>query len=88
METYSVKVYGSEHSIRADRDGQHVSEIARVVDDKMKEIDHQFRPGSTSRTAVLACMTLVDEHLQDRQRNVDWVRLRVGRLIDKLDSVT
>ncbi len=87
METFNVRVFGSEYSVRADEDGQHVSEIARVVDSKMKEIDHQFRPGSTSRTAVLASMTLVDEHMRDTQRNVEWVKRRVGTLIKKLDSV-
>ncbi len=87
METIRVKVFGNEYSVRADTDGDYVSRVARVVDKKMKQIDRQFSQGSATRTAVLACMNLVDEHLKENQENTDWVARRVGTLIEKLDNV-
>ena len=87
MKTVIVSVFGSDYNVRADSDGEHVQEVAGIVDRKMKEIDQQFHQGSSARTAVLACMNLVDEHLVQRQDDVRWVSRRVGLLIDKLESV-
>lgn len=85
MDTFAVKVFGSEYSVRADSDGGHVSRVAKIVDQKMREVDRQVTQASTGRTAVLACMSLVDEHLAQARDNVDWLKRRVGLLIQKLD---
>ena len=86
MKSVIVNVFGSDYNVKADSDGEHVQEVARIVDRKMKEIDHQFHQGSGTRTAVLACLNLVDEHLVQRQEDARWVSRRVGLLIDKLES--
>jgi len=87
MKSVIVNVFGSEYNVKADSDGEHVREVAGIVDRKMKEIDRQFGQGSSTRTAVLACMNLVDEHIIQRQTDARWVSRRVGMLIDKLESV-
>jgi len=87
MKSVIVSVFGSDYNVRADSDGEQVQEVAGIVDRKMKEIDQQFRPGSSTRTAVLACLNLVDEHLALRREDARWVSRRVGLLIDKLESV-
>ena len=87
MKSVIVSVFGSDYNVKADSDGEHVQEVAGIVDRKMKEIDRQFRQGSSTRTAVLACMNLVDEHLIQRQEAARWVSRRLGLLIDKLESV-
>uniref|UniRef100_A0A7C4GH80 Cell division protein ZapA n=1 Tax=candidate division WOR-3 bacterium TaxID=2052148 RepID=A0A7C4GH80_UNCW3 len=86
MQTFVVNVFGSEYNIRADREGGHIEKVARMVDAKMRELDRQFRQGSTSRTAVLACLSLVDEQLAGREQDVVRVRRRVGALIEKLEN--
>jgi cell division protein ZapA (FtsZ GTPase activity inhibitor) len=86
MKSVIVNVFGSDYNVKADSDGEHVQEVARIVDRRMKEIDRQFNQGSTTRTAVLTCMNLVDEHLLQRQEDVRWMSRRVGVLIDKLES--
>ena len=87
MKSVVVSVFGSDYNVKADSDGEHVQEVAGIVDRKMKEIDGQFRQGSSTRTAVLACLNLVDEHLLQRQEDARWVSRRVGGLIEKLESV-
>jgi cell division protein ZapA (FtsZ GTPase activity inhibitor) len=87
MKSIIVKVFGSDYNVKADSDGEHVQKVAGIVDRKMKDIDRQFRQGSSTRTAVLACLNLVDEHLAQRQEDARWVSRRVGVLIDKLESV-
>ena len=87
MKSVIVNVFGSDYNVRADSDGDHVQEVAGIVDRKMREIDRQFSQGSSTRTAVLASMNLVDEHLLQRREDARWVSRRVGMLIDKLESV-
>lgn len=86
METFVVNVFGSDYNIRADREGGHIEKVARMVDAKMRELDRQFRQGSTSRTAVLACLSLVDEQLACREQEATRVRRRIGALIEKLEN--
>jgi len=87
MKSVIVNVFGSDYKVKADSDGERVQEVAGIVDRKMQEIDRRFAQGSSARTAVLACMNLVDEHLVQRQEDAHWVSRRVGVLIDKLESV-
>jgi len=87
MKSVIVSVFGSDYNVKADSDGEHVQEVAAIVDRKMKEIDRQFQQTSSTRTAVLACLNLVDEHLGQRREDARWVSRRVGVLIDKLESV-
>jgi len=86
MKSVTVSVFGSEFSVKADSDGEHIQQVASVVDRKMQEMERRFAPGSSTRTAVLACMNLVDEHLTQRQEDERWISRRVGMLIDKLES--
>ncbi len=87
MKSVIVNVFGSDYNVRADSGDEHVQKVAGIVDGKMREIDRQFSQGSSTRTAVLACMNLVDEHLLQRQEDVRWMSRRVGVLTNKLESV-
>lgn len=88
METCRVRILGSDYSIRTDSDRAHIERVARVVDERMRRIEEQFGPGSSTRTAVLACLTIVDEQLQKESPVDDTVLRRVGALIEKLASVS
>jgi len=87
MKSVVVNVFGSDYNVKADSDGEHVQEVAGIVDRKMREMDRQFNQGSSTRTAVLTCMNLVDEHLVQRREVARWVSRRVGVLTKKLESV-
>ncbi len=87
MKSVIVNVFGSDYNVRADSDGEHVQEVAAIVDRKMREIDRQFNQASSTRTAVLTCMNLVDEHLLSRREDARWVSRRVDGLTKKLESV-
>lgn len=89
MKSIVVSVFGSDYNVKADSgDEAHIVEVARLVDEKMREIDAQFRQPSPTRTAVFAAMNFADELLrQQRGVDPDWCCRRVGALIDKLDTV-
>jgi cell division protein ZapA (FtsZ GTPase activity inhibitor) len=87
MKSITVSVFGSDYVVKADGNEDHVVRVADVVDRKMREIDTQFKQPSVTRTAVLACMNIVDEQLSAGTEDLGWVARRVGALIDKMDSV-
>lgn len=87
MKTFTVRVFGSDYNIKADSDVEHVMEVARIVDERMREIDQRYHQPSPARTAVLACMSLVDEHLAAGRPDMTWVERRVASLIEKLGTV-
>jgi cell division protein ZapA len=85
MKSVVVNVFGSDYNVRADSDGEHVRQVAEIVDRKMREMERQFNQASSTRTAVLTCMNIVDEHLSQRRDEARWVSRRVGGLIEKLE---
>lgn len=87
MKSVAVQIFGSEYYVKADRDDSHVRDIAGIVDRKMREIDEQFRQPSSTRTAVLACMNLIDEYSRAGQDESKWVAARLGALTDRLEEV-
>lgn len=87
MQTLVVKILGSEYSVRADHDGDHVLEVAQIVDRKMREMERRYSGGSPVRTAVLACLNLVDEYEAGNRATAEWAGQRVDSLIEKLEKV-
>jgi cell division protein ZapA (FtsZ GTPase activity inhibitor) len=87
MKSTAVKIFGSEYFVKADGGDDRVLEIAGIVDEKMKEIDQQFHQPSSTRTAVLACMNLVDEYIHKGRQDTRWLSKRLGMLIEKLEAV-
>ncbi len=87
MQNFVVKVFGSEYNVRADQEGEYVLKVAEIVDQKMREISNQYHQPTTAKTAVLACLNLVDESLQESRAASEWICRRVGALIEKLGSV-
>lgn len=87
MEKFVVNIFGSEYNIKADRDGEYVLKLAEVVDQKMREISNLYPHGSTARTAVLTCLNLIDESIRKEEVEVEWLRRRIGALIEKLAMI-
>ena len=87
MQNFVVNIFGSEYNIKADRDGEYVLKVAEVVDKKMREISAQYRQPTPVRTAVLACLNLVDESFRKNEAEIEWTRRQVGLLIEKLAKV-
>ena len=61
-----VQIFGKEYhlSTDADRDDDHIREVAALVDEKMRQIDREQGSQSAYHVAVLAGLDLVDELLR------------------------
>ena len=68
-----VEIFGAIYPVRGDKDPESLQELAKLVDDKMREISRQVQTVDTGKIAVLTALNLADELVQCRQRQEgDW----------------
>lgn len=59
-----VDIYGQDYSLKGKAPVEHLKRVARLVDEKMKEIGEQNPRLDYSRIAVLAAVNIADEYLR------------------------
>ena len=61
-----IKIFGVEYVLKGDADPEQMQELARVVDEKMRELG---QPGTaqTHRVAILAAFHFADELMKSRK---------------------
>lgn len=86
-----VTIFGNDYRVVAeDLDAERIKAIAEIVDKKMRDIHREFPLPSTTKIAVLACLNLVDEYLQNKEqleRRLEDLESRITALIAKTDEV-
>jgi cell division protein ZapA len=61
-----VNIFGNEYTLLSENNDDYVKEIARYIDDKMREIDRSNQVKSTVKVAILAALNIADELYQER----------------------
>ena len=61
-----VNIFGTDYPIKGDADPEYVENIARYVDEKMKEVSRHLSLPSTTKVAILAAMNIADELFKER----------------------
>lgn len=56
-----VDIFGSEYVIKGEGDALYIKEVAKYVDDKMREISFATSNVSSSKVAILTALNLTDE---------------------------
>lgn len=59
----SVNIYQQRFSLSADRDAEHLTQLAQLVDQRMREIGAQLTVSDPAKVAVLAALNIADEML-------------------------
>jgi len=62
-----VNIFGTEYSLRSDDNENYIKEIARYLDQKMREVDKNNSIKSSSKISVLAALNVVDELFQEQK---------------------
>lgn len=62
-----VNIFGTEYTLRADENENYINEIARYLDEKMREVDKNSSIKSSSKISILAALNVVDELFQERK---------------------
>lgn len=76
-----VEIFGSVYNVRGSEDGEHLQELAGIVDRKMREIAGQVATVDTAKIAILAALNLADELVQTRH-------LQEGERVEVQERVT
>jgi len=85
----SVQIFGREYKIRGHADKDYIREMAKYVDDKMKELASNASLPSQDRLAILVALNIADELFQERAKSsetISDVEQRADKLITMLDE--
>ena len=87
----TVEIYGRHFELRATEQGERVQELARFVDQRMRQLAEVSPHVDTAKLAVLAALNIADELFRELEKEPgtrsEHVRQRVDGLVAKLDDV-
>ena len=86
-----VEIFGQEYNVRGEGDPDYLTELARLVDSRMREVAAQVATIDPLKIAILAALNLADEFSRYRKQREDaagiWIEKteeisnRLGRVI-------
>ncbi|HVR44328.1 MAG TPA: cell division protein ZapA [Thermoanaerobaculia bacterium] len=85
----SVEIYGQSYNVRGEGDPAYLTELARVVDGRMREIAPQVATGDPTKIAILAALNIADEfsrYRQQRESDVGKWKRKTEDLIERLGA--
>ena len=85
-----VNIFGAEYTFKSDGDNNHILDIAKYVDQKMREIDRNHSINSNLKVAILAAINIADELFQEqkyRERLLQQINEESRRLNRSLEDV-
>lgn len=86
----TVEIFGQEYKIKGDADAEHMAEVARYVDGKMKEVAEGAPVGSLAKIGILAALNIADELFGERaekQKMQDSIESATNRIRRKLEEI-
>ena len=86
----TVEIFGQRLGLRADGDEARVQEIARFVDNRMREVADRSSSVDTVKIAVLTALNIADELFQERETDQDTrqkrLEMQAERLVLKIEE--
>ena len=85
----AVQIFGREYKIRGHADQDYILDMAKYVDDKMKELAANSSLPSQDRLAILVALNIADELFQERTKSSQTfsaIEQQTDRLIAMLDQ--
>ncbi|MCK4404144.1 MAG: cell division protein ZapA [candidate division Zixibacteria bacterium] len=88
-QSVKVNIFGEDYPIKGDTDAFYIQEVAKYVDQKMKEVSEKLSNKLPLRVAVLAAMNIADElfkEREDKEKKLLNVEERSQSLLEQLNS--
>lgn len=70
-----VEIYGDEYVIRGHASAEHIQNIARLVDERLRDLVSRHRNVPFHRIAVLAALHFADEYVRAKDENAELLEL-------------
>jgi cell division protein ZapA (FtsZ GTPase activity inhibitor) len=87
MKTLAVNILGCDYRIRTSEAGEAVLGITQeIVDTRMREVRGHYPHQPLAQTAIISCLDLVGEFLDEETKKDSRVKTRLQLLIDKLNE--
>lgn len=87
----TVEIFGRRYELRATGSGERVSELAKFVDQRMRQLAEVSPHVDTAKLAVLTALNIADELFAELETEpgmrTERVRQRVSGLVARLDEV-
>ena len=80
----SVEIYGQIYNVRGEGDPAYLTELARLVDTRMREVADQFSTIDPMKIAILAALNIADEYSRYRKRQESTA----GVWMEKAEEIT
>jgi cell division protein ZapA len=61
QESIPVEIFGTEYTLKSDADIEHIQQIAKMVDEKMRRLAENSTVKSPAKLAVLTALNIADE---------------------------
>lgn len=88
MKTVTVKILDCDYRLRTSEAGEALLVRAQeIVDARMRETKRQFPHQPLVYNAIVSCLDLVGEFLEEETRQNRQVKQRLRQLIDKLKQI-
>jgi cell division protein ZapA len=85
-----VEIFGQTYNVRGEGDPDYLLELARFVDDRMREVAAQVATVDPMKIAILAALNIADELSRYRKQREDaaglWIE-RAEEITDRLSKV-
>ncbi len=84
----TVTIYGSEYTLKGDADPEYVREVAKFVDERMREVAGKVSAASLGKVSILAAINIADELLREKrlrlesEATLDDRSIQIARLLD------
>ncbi|MCG6964223.1 MAG: cell division protein ZapA [Acidobacteria bacterium] len=86
----TVEIFGQRLGLRADGDAEQLQELARFVDQRMREVADRTSSVDTVRIAILTALNIADELFKEREADQDdrqrKLEEQAERLVLKLEE--
>jgi cell division protein ZapA (FtsZ GTPase activity inhibitor) len=82
----TVTIYGQEYTVRGGEDPEYVREVARYVDQRMKEVSKESQQVSSTKVAILAAMNITEELFRERSGAGSALEARAAHLVRALEE--
>jgi cell division protein ZapA len=88
-QSVKVNIFGEDYPIKGDADAAYIQDVAKYVDQKMKEVSERLSNKLPLRVAVLAAMSITDELFKergDKEQKLLNLEERSQSLLEQLES--
>ena len=82
----SVEIFGQTYNVRGEGDPNYLTELARLVDSRMRDVAAEVATVDPLKIAILAALNIADEFSRYRKEHHGWIE-KTEEISDRLNKV-